>query len=980
MREPGSTFFIILCFSIQVGFTPEGVTLAMRERMNKAKNFTLVVFVMGFILSLDAFGQQGKLPESTIKTIYVIPSSHYDFGFVEPPNAIRERAARHIDEVIRMAEADPDFRWTIESVWQVNEWLKRQKKPSSVLPKDKEKIARLMNLIKSGRVVLSTAWGSMHTDFMGSEELNRMNYDYVKLRETYGIESEVAYMNDVPGHPMSVASVLAAGGTKYMVTGANTFIGTATTLAPGKVPFYWEAPDGGKVLLWISQGNRGAYVEALTQYYLDPYTLDPYTGRKPFDMFNPGLAGKKSDIEVMEIGVTDLLNNYNKAGYKYDAVMSMYAHDFLEPSNILNLERAAKLWNSKHDEVKIKIATSPEFFKYIESKYGPQIPTYRGEWSGLWSEAKTSSPRISAMARYTQDHAPAAETLWSAISMTRKIPFPVGNFTDIYDLMFTYDEHSGAGNTGWPQLNSSEPLHQQNREYVDFTSKAKTETDKLFRTGIGVLAQHSRFEDSRPAENANTVPVVVYNGLSWRRSDIVRLQPPSEGTKITAIRKAATGLPVVFDIDDDGNAVFVAKDVPSMGYSTYEVSSAAGKPISSLRPTLGMTAANARFAVELRPEGTVKSIRDISAGRELINNSGELPFNELLRVEGTDASKVTYPISTKITVKKGVQMTEITVRRDRSMFPLTKIAIYNDLDRVELHNELDPDQMPFIGGNNNWHDSYYFAFPFNVSKDGLKIMRGGQKWFERLPDDYLPGARWDSVTTQHLIGLTDGRATALAAHRQAFHWVYPGFVPTKLRPKGAAAEFPAMFTGKFPLPEATVYSRAVRQGSQADTHDLGIINIGTVEPGLKGNMIFEYAFAGGGVFDPVRAWRMGEDFNLPLVAKYEAVRPTEITQGFFAVDQPNVQIVAVKPLAENVIRGEVSSAPLNPKVNKIFIVRLQEFAGRSANVKIDLPVKVKSATLVNITENVVLGKIAEIAPLTVAMKPYQTATIKIEIE
>ncbi|MEO6334533.1 MAG: hypothetical protein ABIO91_06055, partial [Pyrinomonadaceae bacterium] len=94
------------------------------------------------MLSLGSFGQ-AKLPSSAIKTIYVIPSSHYDFGFVEPPSAIRERAARHIDEVIRVAEADKDFRWTIESVWQVNEWLKRQKKPSSVLPQDKEKIARL---------------------------------------------------------------------------------------------------------------------------------------------------------------------------------------------------------------------------------------------------------------------------------------------------------------------------------------------------------------------------------------------------------------------------------------------------------------------------------------------------------------------------------------------------------------------------------------------------------------------------------------------------------------------------------------------------------------------------------------------------------------------------------------------------------------------------------------------------------------------
>ena len=946
--------------------------------MCKTINLLLAFYVLASLLSLDSFGQ-AKLPSSPIKTIYVIPSSHYDFGFVEPPNAIRERAARHIDEVIRIAEANKDFRWTIESVWQVNEWLKRQKKPSSVLPKDKEKIARLMNLIKSGQIVLSTAWGSMHTDYMGAEELNRLNYDFVRLQQTYGITSEVAYLNDVPGHPMSVASVLASAGTKYLVTGANTFITNATDLAPGKVAFHWQAPDGNKVLLWISQGNRGAYVEAFTQYYLDPYSLDPYTDRKPFDMFNPELAGKKSDIEMMEIGVTDLLNNYTKAGYKYDAVMAMYAHDFLEPDNVLNLQRAARMWNSRHNEVKIKIATSPEFFKYIENKYGSQIPTYRGEWSGLWSEAKTASPRISADGRYAHDHAPAAETLWSAIGMTRRLPIPVGNFSEIYDLMFTYDEHSGAGNTGWPQLNSSEPLRQQNLEYVQFTGHAKAETDRVLETGIAALADPSRFEERRSAATADAVPVMIYNGLSWVRDDVVRLAPPAAERKITEIR-TASGSPVPFDIDDEGNAVFVAKGIPSMGYAAFQVITAPGRSVTTLRSTSALTAANGRFVVGLNPDGTIKSIRDNATNRSLVNADAELAFNDLLRVEGPEASKVSYPVRPKITAKNGSVISEITVERPRSAFPLTRLTIYRDLDRVDLRNELDPTKFPFVGGSNNWHDSYYFAFPFNVSKDGLKVMRGGQRWFDRLPDDYLPGARRDSVSTQHLIGLTDGRMSALIAHRQAYHWVYAGFVPTKVRPQNAAAELPAMYTGKFPLPEATLYSRAVRQGSQADTHDLGIINVPTVEPGRTDRMIFEYALTGEGVFDPVRAWRMGANFNVPLRAQYVGVAPAEPVRGFFTVDQPNVQIVVVKTVSENVIRGEVTSAPLNPKVFKSFIIRLQEFAGRNARVTVNIPAKIRSASLMNITESVELRKISEVEPLTVSLKPFECATLRIDVE
>jgi hypothetical protein len=288
--------------------------------------------------------------------------------------------------------------------------------------------------------------------------------------------------------------------------------------------------------------------------------------------------------------------------------------------------------------------------------------------------------------------------------------------------------------------------------------------------------------------------------------------------------------------------------------------------------------------------------------------------------------------------------------------------------------------MPFVGGNNNWHDSYYFAFPFNISKNGLKVMRGGQRYFDALPEDYLPGARRDGVSTQHLIGFTDGRATALLAHRQAYHWVYPGYVSTKVRPQNAPAELPAMFTGKFPLPEATIYSRAIRLGVQADTHDVGIINLYTTEPGVTGNMVFEYAIGGDDAFDDVRAWRLGSEFNVPLRPQYVSVTPSERARSFFSIDKPNVEIVTVKALAESAVRGEVTSAPLNPKVNKVFIIRLQEFAGRASDVTIGLPVKIRAASLMNITEQVELKKLSDLSPLRVPLRPYECATVRIEIE
>ena len=946
--------------------------------MSKLFFAVVLIAVQGFLFNVVS---QSKLPASPIKTIYIMPTSHYDFGFVEPPDQVRERAARHIDEVIRVAETYPYFRWTIESVWQVNEWLKRQKKPTSVLPKDKEKIGRLMRLIKSGRIAISMNWGSMHTDFMGAEELNRLTADFATLKRTYGISSELAMLNDVPGHPTSLPGVLASSGTKYMVTGANLFIGDATTLAPGKVPFYWEGPDGSKVLLWVSQGRRGGYVEALTDFYLDPFSLDPYTDKTPFEMFNPQLAGKKTPLEIQEIGITELLNRYNKAGYKYDAVMAMYAHDFVEPTDVVNLDKAVRMWNARNRQVQLKIATPVEFFKYIESKYAAQIPTYRGEWSGLWSESKTQSPNISALARYNQNHTPAAETLWSAISMTRNIPFPVGNASTLYDLILTYDEHSGAGNNGWIQLNSRQPLEEQNRQYVEFMSKAKREVDFLLGQGINLVAQPSRYDSPALPKGENQWNLLVYNGLSWRRSDLVRIDAPGTGLRVTAIRDLTDDRDIEFDINEQGQIIFVAENLPSLGYKTYSVATEKGGNVSTLKTDDNKREMrNKNFEVKVNENGRVESIRDLRNNREIVSTKGELPFNELLRVEGQDASKVTYPFPPQISVKKGNQMTELVIRRERSIFPETRLTIYENLGYVALHNQLDATKMPFVGGNNNWNDSYYFAFPFNVSADNLKVKRGGQKWFDTIPDDYLPGARRDAVTTQHLIGMTDGSSSALLAHRQAFHWVYPSYVATKLQPKDAPKGFPAMFTGKFPLTEATIYSRAVRRSNQADTHDLGVINMPTVEPGLEPTYVFDYAIAGGGAFDEVAAWTLGANFNLPLRTAFIDALPNERAKGFFGVDQPNVQIVTVKTLADAVVRGEVSATPLDPQIKKVFVIRLQEFAGRAATTQISLPVRIKSAAVINLTEDRVLQNITQISPLTVQMKPFETKTLRFEIE
>ena len=192
-----------------------------------------------FVAGTTAWTQTpASAPGHRIQTIYVIPSSHWDLGFIAPPEEVLPRLKPHIDDVIANCKADPEFRWTIESVWQIREWLARTKDPKQI--KD------FIDLVNKGQIQVSAVFGSMHTEFMGAEQLNRIVYDMKSLEKQLGIKTEFAMMDDVPGFTLRLPQVLARSGVKYFVNGSNLFIGGGTSLSPGKARSTGSRPTAAK--------------------------------------------------------------------------------------------------------------------------------------------------------------------------------------------------------------------------------------------------------------------------------------------------------------------------------------------------------------------------------------------------------------------------------------------------------------------------------------------------------------------------------------------------------------------------------------------------------------------------------------------------------------------------------------------------------------------------------------------------------------
>ena len=83
------------------------------------------------------FAQESKyeLPADrrtgTIKRILVLCHSHLDIGFTRPPDEVARDYKDNIDGAIRLTRENPDFHWTIESTWMLEEWLRRTEESSS---------------------------------------------------------------------------------------------------------------------------------------------------------------------------------------------------------------------------------------------------------------------------------------------------------------------------------------------------------------------------------------------------------------------------------------------------------------------------------------------------------------------------------------------------------------------------------------------------------------------------------------------------------------------------------------------------------------------------------------------------------------------------------------------------------------------------------------------------------------------------------
>lgn len=388
--------------------------------MKRAYAQTLVPLVGCFLaVSASAGGLQ---------RIYIASMSHTDIGFTDAPSAVAEKMVATVNEALAAAEQDPAFVWNVETFWQLDQWLAT--KPAA------EQQQRLAALVRAGRIGVGAAYATPHSAFLSNWAWQRWCEPAQDWARANGLRLEWAVLNDVPGHPGDTPAHLARAGVKYLVMGINQGF---TPPLPEKfcnTPFWWEAPTGERVLAWIA---ADAYTEAFTKLGIDPDAAR---------FFNPDRFKGDDPLAIMHTGIDEAVAQYEKRGYRHEAILAMHAFDNWGLGSAAKLPDCARRWNEAGQRPQVVIATPGEFFRDILDD-GVELPVYRGGFGGAWDRVKLAAPTAVR-------HLRAAEEVFRAENRTAADP-----------LVRTYlalCEHSFGYGACWPGLLTEEQVRRHNRD------------------------------------------------------------------------------------------------------------------------------------------------------------------------------------------------------------------------------------------------------------------------------------------------------------------------------------------------------------------------------------------------------------------------------------------------------------------------------------------------------------------------------------
>jgi len=495
-------------------------------------------------------------------TLYFDSNAHIDAAWLWREKETQEVCKRTFSSVMNMMKTRPDFTYT-QSQAALYRWMEE------LYP---DLFKQIQDRVEEGRwEIVGGMWVEPDCNLPdGVSWARQLLYGQRYFEDRFGKRVRVGWNPDSFGYNWNMPQFFLNSGIDVFITqkiGWND-----TNVFPHRV-FWWQAPDGSRILAYFPFN----YVDTIEKPFRLADWLRQFEANTGFTrlliLFGVGDHGGGPSLEMMDR--IDRLKSLDI----FPRVVFGDAETYLDWLRSMDLSELP-VWN---DEL------------YLESHRGT-FTTQAGtkKWNRACETILTSAEKFSCIANLLGREYNSAdlEEAWRRIL-----------FNQFHDIL--------------PGSSVREVYFDSEESYQEASQIGEHEL-------TGAL--------SSIAENINTsgcsdgIPLVVFNPLSWKRSDVTAVQLP-EGD---------SGPHAVFDLEGrevpsqvvvtgkySRELIFRASDVPSLGYRVYALRGVTPSRFDSDLAVSESSLENRFFRVKVDPDsGWVRSIVDRRSGREIISSYG----------------------------------------------------------------------------------------------------------------------------------------------------------------------------------------------------------------------------------------------------------------------------------------------------------------------------------------------------------------------
>ena len=827
-------------------------------------------------------------------TIQVTGNSHIDMAWLWPWTETVEVVRNTFESALQLMREYPDLTFTMSSA-RAYAWME-EKYP--------EMFQEIQQRVKEGRwEIVGGMWVEPDLNMPDGESLVRQLLIGKRyFRQKFGVDVRIGWNPDSFGYNWQLPQIYKRSGLDYFVT--QKLYWNDTNKFPHKL-FWWESPDGSRILTYIPHDYANQVDGAKMAADLAAFAPAMWKKDAGVQQASPG------ELEMMYLfGVGD--HGGGPTRKDLDTAQALRDPNLVYPPLKFGTATAFLQNLEKHrEELNIPVWKDELYFEYHRGVQTTQAETKRGN-------------------RKSEVLMLNAEKLASAASLFG-VPYPQESL-----------------NTAWREV-----LFNQFHDILPGSGIAVNYVDAAKRyANVRHIAEETIEQSLRRlgAEvNTPATAVLVFNPLSWTRTDVVEfeVQFPGKTTAVQATGPNGKAMPVeVLANDRRTNRLrlrLLAKDVPALGYALVKLTPATAAPsrVSTLKATAtSLENEYVRLTVDAA-SGCITSVVDKRSNTEALAPAepgdgapaaapGNKPCGNLLQVftdkpKHWDAWNIDADFIKEhadLTQADEVKLVEQTflkaVLRVKKHFGnsafVQDITMYAGVPRVDVAMQAD------------WHEKHKLlkvAFPLSARSEKAtfeipygSIQRPTTRRDSREQAQFeVPALRWADLSDgTHGFSLLNDCKYGYDA-------------------KDNVLRLSLLRAPEWPDPHAD-------EGRHQFTYSL---------------------YPHGGDWRAAMTIRRGYELNAPLLAVTLAPHqgPLPEQQSLFAADADNVIVTAVK-------KDEDDAA---------LTLRLYEWAGRKASVQLKLPAGFRVAAETNLME-AVERPVAAGAAVTVG--PFEIKTLRLE--